>query len=87
MSWKEKINYSEMVKFCKIYRSKKEIQEKFNLTPIEAWHAIKWFSKFEDDFIVEKDTGNTSRAWWIKSTSDAFRYHNNYEMDSINKYI
>ena len=74
MSWKEKVDYGKFVLFCDIYRSKIEIEKEFGLTKSESTHAMKYFSKFADDFDIVKDVGSTSRAWWVKSTKNALKY-------------
>ena len=79
MGWKEKIEYREFVLFCDIYRSRTEIEERFGLTKSESIHALKYFSKFDDDFLVEKDVGVTGKAWWIKSRPEALEYWRNRE--------
>jgi hypothetical protein len=70
VSWKEKVGYKEFVLFCNVYRSVKEVEKRFGLSPIQAWHCVKWFCCFDEDFLVERDAGITCRAVWIKSRED-----------------
>jgi len=72
LGWKDKVDYKEMVLFCDIYRSREELEKRFKLTKTESIHALRWFAKFDDDFIIEKDVGGTGRAWWIKATKQAY---------------
>lgn len=73
MGWRDLVDYKDFVLYCEIFRSKKEIKEHFSLTPTEATNCVNWFSKFDEDFIIEKDVGATSKAWWFKSKPGALR--------------
>jgi len=73
MSWKTKVQYEDMILYCEIYRNRGEIRKHFELTNTESIHCCNWFSKFDDDFIVTKDVGNTGKATWLKSTKEALQ--------------
>jgi len=79
MGWKEKVEFKDIVLFCDIYRTTSEIQKKFGMTPIEAWHCVKWTSKFKDDFLVEKDEGATRKAVWLKATPESYKHYSSLE--------
>jgi len=79
MGWKDKVNFEQLVLFCDIYRTTFEIQKEFTMTPIEAWHCVRWASKFKDDFLVEQQSGATRRAIWLKATPLAYNYYKSLE--------
>ena len=50
------------MKFCKVWRTRQEIQKEFSLSPVESWHLVKFIRKLPADFQFEKKTGYTRRA-------------------------
>lgn len=68
MSWKEKIqNTNDLIIFCKDWKTKDDIAVYFNLTPIEAWHCIKFARSLTSDFETKTQVGITKRAYAVRS--------------------
>jgi len=70
-SWKEKISYKDMVKFCSTWKTLKEVSTHFGISPMQTHNAVKWFVKFKDDFVLNKDID--PKVFYIKSTESALK--------------
>jgi hypothetical protein len=67
MSWRD-ISFSDLKKFCKEWRSKKDFMESFSFTEIQARHCFNYLKKLENDFLFrEKMNEKKRRTHEIKS--------------------
>lgn len=46
------ISFKDFALYCKVPRTRKEIQDYFGLSPIESWHTVKRFAKYRSDIMV-----------------------------------
>lgn len=67
MCWDEKAPVNAILLFCRDWRTREEIQNKFKLTKIESWHAMRFIGKLTSDVITQRGIGETSRLLKIRS--------------------
>ena len=67
------MSINELIEFCKIWRTRKEIKEEFDLSPVASWHLVKRVAKYKSDFMIEKRQGKTGRAIMYKARLNALK--------------
>ena len=79
MGWVEKVgSLDNLFIFCETQKTRKEFEEKFNLSNIESWHASKCLMGFKDSFTIQKGLGKTKKAFGF--TLNKFDREDIYEM-------
>ena len=66
MVWEDKAKVNSVLLFCKTWKSREEIAEKFDLTEIESWHCVRWVGKL-NDISVQRKVGLTGRAYLYRT--------------------
>ena len=68
MAWVEKVGGMEnFFLFCAVWRSKKDISDKFDLTNTEAWNACKYLKTMPYYIQIEREQGRTKRMYIFKT--------------------
>ncbi len=62
------LNINKVLEYLKKFRTRKEIEKKFNLSNTESYHLVTWLKKsklIEEEFI--RVSGKTNRQWLYKA--------------------
>jgi len=65
-NWKD-VGTPTLFRYCKVWRSRQEIQKTFELSNVQSWHLVKWMAKLHGDIIVKKGQGDTKRGYMYKT--------------------
>lgn len=67
MSWVDKAKVNDVLLYCDEWRSRQDIATKFELSPVQSWHCVRYIAKLKHCIMVQQKSGLRKRAYMFKT--------------------